>query len=195
MPLAWTLRVTISPWNSLPAFLKEPMVAMSLLLGCSSPRPSRPRWRSEGRRPTPHPLGLERSGGWRWRDFLGPREEWVQPGSPRLRGGKPRGRKSRRRHCGKAIEALPSCGPITPSRGRAGRRARQPCKEKTWQAWGRARGQALRAKEQKHSRTERRSQSSGTRASARLQTPGPSAAVSVPLFEALWGARCHGQTS
>src|SRR5713101_6564478 len=39
------------------------------------------------------------------------REEWAQP----------RGRKSRRRHCGKAIEALPSCGPITPSRGRAGR--------------------------------------------------------------------------
>ncbi len=33
------------------------------------------------------------------------REEWAQPGSPRLRGGKPRGRKSRRRHCGKAIEA------------------------------------------------------------------------------------------
>src|SRR5260221_9361735 len=45
-PLAWTLRVTISPWNSLPDFLKEPMVAISLLLGCSSPRPSRPRWRS-----------------------------------------------------------------------------------------------------------------------------------------------------
>src|SRR5215831_3586607 len=57
-PLAWTLRVTISPWSSLPDFLKEPMVAMSFLLGCSSPRPSRPRWRSEGRRrSTPHPLG------------------------------------------------------------------------------------------------------------------------------------------
>jgi hypothetical protein len=27
-PLAWTLRVTISPWNSLPDFLKEPMVAV-----------------------------------------------------------------------------------------------------------------------------------------------------------------------
>src|SRR5260370_2786 len=50
-----------------------------------------------------------------------PREEWAQPGSRRLRGGKPWGRKSRRRHCGKAIEALPSCGEITPSRGRAGR--------------------------------------------------------------------------
>src|ERR1700722_17454800 len=28
--LVWTLRVTISPWNSLPDFLKEPMLAMSL---------------------------------------------------------------------------------------------------------------------------------------------------------------------
>src|SRR5579871_5192319 len=31
-PLAWTLRVKISPWNSLPDFLKVPMVAMSFLL-------------------------------------------------------------------------------------------------------------------------------------------------------------------
>src|SRR5215467_642412 len=47
------------------------MVAMSFLLGCSSPRPSRPRWRSEGRRrSTPHPLGPEHSGGWRRRDLL-----------------------------------------------------------------------------------------------------------------------------
>src|SRR5271165_6253924 len=36
-PLVWTLRVTISPWNSLPTFLKEPMLAMSLLLGCFEP--------------------------------------------------------------------------------------------------------------------------------------------------------------
>src|SRR5882724_6892933 len=33
----WTLRVTISPWNSPPNFLKEPMLAMSLLLGCFEP--------------------------------------------------------------------------------------------------------------------------------------------------------------
>src|SRR5262249_30895210 len=46
------------------------------------------------------------------RTFL-PREEWAQPGSPRLRGGTPRGRKSRRRHCGKAIEA---CRPVARSR-------------------------------------------------------------------------------
>jgi hypothetical protein len=29
--------VTISPWNSLPDFLKEPMLAMSLLLSCFEP--------------------------------------------------------------------------------------------------------------------------------------------------------------
>src|SRR5882757_8493787 len=45
-PLVCTLRVTISPWSSLPDFLKEPMLAMSLLLAVSNPRPSRPRWRS-----------------------------------------------------------------------------------------------------------------------------------------------------
>src|SRR5712692_6908077 len=111
-PLAWTLRVTISPWNSLlPDFLKEPMVAISLLLGCSSPRPSRPRWRSTGRRrSTTHPQGRSTAEDGGGETFLA-REEWAQP----------RGRKSRRRHCGKAIEALPSCGQITPSRGRAGR--------------------------------------------------------------------------
>src|SRR5271166_110084 len=55
--LVWTLRVTISPWNSLPTFLKEPMLAMSLLLAVSSPRPPRPRWRSGSRRrSTTHPF-------------------------------------------------------------------------------------------------------------------------------------------
>ena len=57
------------------------------------------------------------------------REEWAPPGSPRLRGGKPRGRKSRRRRCGKAIEA---CRPVARSRHQeaAGSRARQPFKER-----------------------------------------------------------------
>src|SRR5271166_5296346 len=55
--LVWTLRVTISPWNSLPTFLKEPMLAMSLLLAVSSPRPPRPRWQSGSRRrSTTHPF-------------------------------------------------------------------------------------------------------------------------------------------
>src|SRR6516165_10716605 len=91
-PLVWTLRVTISPWNSLlPTFLKEPILAMSLLLAVSSPRPPRPRWRSTGRgRSTTHPLAgrsaAEDGGG---ETFL-PREEWA----------KPRGRKSIRRRCG-----------------------------------------------------------------------------------------------
>src|SRR5262252_10446207 len=112
-PLACTLRVTISPWNSLPAFLKEPMVVMSFLLGCSNPRPSRPRWRSTGRRrSTPHPLGRSAAEDGGGGTFLA-REEWAPPGSPRLRGGKPRGRKSRRRYCGKAIEA---CRPVARSR-------------------------------------------------------------------------------
>src|SRR5260370_38243648 len=31
-PVVWRLRVTISPWNSWPDFLNEPMLAMSLLL-------------------------------------------------------------------------------------------------------------------------------------------------------------------
>src|SRR5208283_5108139 len=36
-PLAFRLRVTISPWKSFPTFLNEPMVAMSLLLLCFEP--------------------------------------------------------------------------------------------------------------------------------------------------------------
>src|SRR5579872_4417050 len=36
-PLACRLSVMISPWKSLPTFLKEPMVAMSLLLLCFEP--------------------------------------------------------------------------------------------------------------------------------------------------------------
>src|SRR5215471_11224966 len=105
-PLLCKLRVTISPWNSWPDFLKVPIFAISLLLGCSSPRPSRPRWRSAGRRRSPpHPSSgrsaAEDGGG---ATFLA-REEWA----------KPRGRKSRRRRCGTAIEAQPSFGQIKPS--------------------------------------------------------------------------------
>src|SRR5258708_29795308 len=53
-----------------------------------------------------------------------------------------------------------------------GSRARQPCKEKTWQTWVRARGQAQRAKEQKPWRTEGRDQLSGARPALAFQTPG-----------------------
>src|SRR5229473_1203796 len=167
-PLAWTLRVTISPWNSLPDFLKEPMVAMSFSPWLFEPatiaasmaidRPqaidAAPLGAGAQRR-----MAAERPPPSRGHAFL-PREEWAQPGSPRLRGGKPRGRKSRRRHCGKAIEA---CRPVARSRHQRprGSRARQPCKEKTWRTWVRARGQAQRAKEQKPWRTEGRSQQAG----------------------------------
>src|SRR5260370_42093515 len=52
-----------------------------------------------------------------------------------------------------------------------GSRARQPCKEKTWQTWVRARGQAQRAKEQKPRRRERRPQPSRTTPNARTEKP------------------------
>jgi hypothetical protein len=59
--------------------------------------------------------GPERGRGWRCRDFLGSRGMGAT-GVPRLRGGKPRGRKSCRRHCGKAIEV---CRPVARSRQEA----------------------------------------------------------------------------
>src|SRR5580704_350407 len=118
----WTLRVTISPWYSLPDFLKEPMLAMSLLLCCSNPRPSRPRWRSAGRRrSTTHPLAgwseAEDGGG---ETFL-PREEWA----------KPRGRKSHRRRCGSGDRGAAVLWPDQPGRGR-GSAPKQHPREKTW---------------------------------------------------------------
>ena len=65
--LVCTLRVTISPWNSLPNFVKEPMLAMSLLLGCIEPATTAASMAigkpEADRRRTPR--GLERSGGWR----------------------------------------------------------------------------------------------------------------------------------
>src|SRR5258708_5239045 len=105
-PLAWTLKVTISPWNSLPDFLKEPMFAMSLSPCCFRARDhrgldgdlqaggDRRRTRSPGR------SAAEDGGG---ETFLA-REEWA----------KPRGRKSHRHRCGQAIEAQPSFGQIKP---------------------------------------------------------------------------------
>src|SRR4029450_7774030 len=92
-----------------PDFLKVPMLAMSLLLCCSSPRPSRPRWRSAGRRrSTTHPSSgrsaAEDGGG---ETFL-PREEWA----------KPRGRKSHRRRCGSGDRGAAVLWPDQPKRGR-----------------------------------------------------------------------------
>src|SRR5580698_10788628 len=89
--LVWTLRVTISPWNSLPDFLKEPMLAMSLLLGCFEPATTaasmaicRPEAIDDA--PLAGRSTAEDGGG---ESFL-PREEC------RLRR---QGRKSHRRHC------------------------------------------------------------------------------------------------
>src|SRR5437016_14609147 len=88
-PLACKLRVTISPWKSLPTFLKEPMLAMSLLLAVFELRDHRGLdgdLKAEGDRRRTHSgrSAAEDGGG---ETFL-PREEWA----------KPRGRKSRRRH-------------------------------------------------------------------------------------------------
>src|SRR5215510_8933409 len=89
------------------------MLAISLLLCCSSPRPSRPRWRSSGRRrSTTHPFAgrspAEDGGGG---TFL-PREEWAKAqgkkvSPPPLRQGD------------RGIAVL--WPKIKPSRGRVGR--------------------------------------------------------------------------
>src|SRR5262245_851797 len=74
-PLVWTLRVTISPWNSWPDFLKVPMLAMSLLLCCSSAATiaaSMAICRPKAIDDAPV-FGPERSGGRRGRDFLASR--------------------------------------------------------------------------------------------------------------------------
>src|SRR5882757_9571377 len=77
-PLACRLRVTISPWKSLPTFLKEPMVAISLLLLCFEPATTAAsmaiyRPRTIGDAPA---RGPQRSEGRRRETFL-PREEWA----------------------------------------------------------------------------------------------------------------------
>src|SRR3954453_20674868 len=74
-PLACRLRVTISPWKSLPTFLKEPMLDMSLLLLCFEPATTAAsmalcRPKTIGDAPA---RGPERSGGRRCGDFLASR--------------------------------------------------------------------------------------------------------------------------
>src|SRR5258708_5356208 len=81
-PLACRLRVMISPWKSFPTFLKEPMVAMSLLLLCFEPATTAAsmaidRPRTIGDAPA---RGPERSGGRCRSDFLASRGMGVSPG-------------------------------------------------------------------------------------------------------------------
>src|SRR5450432_2545213 len=93
--LVWTLRVTISPWNSLPDFLKEPMLAMSLLLSCFEPattaasmaigKPKAIDGAPAGRGPHRARDGVARAGARRRTaavDFLASRG-MGEPGSPR----------------------------------------------------------------------------------------------------------------
>src|SRR5258705_13331278 len=110
-PLACRLRVTISPWKSLPTFLKEPMVAMSFLLLCFEPATTAAsmaiyRPRTIGDAPA---CGPQRSGGRCRRDFLASRGMGVSPGEESLE----------RRRCG------------SDDRGAAGLRSDRAIKEAT----------------------------------------------------------------
>src|SRR6186713_1645169 len=110
-PLACRLRVTISPWKSLPTFLKEPMAAMSFLLLCFEPATtaaSMAIWRPRTIGDAPAG-GPERSRGRCCGDFL----------ASRGMGRTPRGRKSHQRRCG------------SDDRGEAGLRPDQAINEAT----------------------------------------------------------------
>src|SRR5215471_14748923 len=115
-PLACRLRVMISPWKSLPIFLKVPMVAMSLLLLWFRVRDHRgsmaiDRPRTIGDAPARRP---ERSVGRRRETFL-PREEWaLAQGKKVLSDGV----------AARTIEAQPVFGQIKPSK-RPGASARR----------------------------------------------------------------------
>src|SRR5690242_6123983 len=103
--LVCTLSVTISPWKSLPTFLKEPMFAMSLLLAASC-RDHRgldgDREAGGDRRRTS--CRPQRRGGWRRGDFV-----------VFARNGRSPGEESRPAAiAAQAIEAKPSAGQITP---------------------------------------------------------------------------------
>src|ERR671933_404224 len=87
--LACRLRVMISPWKSLPTFLKEPMLAMSLLLFVFRARDHRgldgdDRPGTIGDAPA---CGPERSGGRCRRDFLASRGMGAAQGKKVLSDG------------------------------------------------------------------------------------------------------------
>src|SRR5437879_3392038 len=107
-PLTCKLRVMISPWKSLPTFLKEPMLAMSLLLLCFEPATTAAsmamnRPRAIGDAPA---RGPERSGGRRCGDFLASRGMGASPGEESRINGV----------AAQTIEAQPLFGQIKPSK-------------------------------------------------------------------------------
>src|SRR3981081_4239930 len=106
-PLVWRLKVTISPWNSWPDFLKEPMLAMLLLLAAFELRHHRGLdgdLKAEGDRRRTHSgrSAAEDGGG---ETFL-PREEWA----------KARGRKSIRQPVRHRRSRPSHPGPTPPTR-------------------------------------------------------------------------------
>src|SRR6516165_8140015 len=111
-PLACKLRVMISPWKSLPTFLKEPMLAMSLLLLCFEPATTAASMAifqaEDDRRRTRFPRAGAQRRTSLWRLSCLARN-----------GRKPRGRKSHQRRCG------------SDDRGAAGLRPDQAIKEAT----------------------------------------------------------------
>src|SRR5258707_1440760 len=103
-PLVWRLRVTISPWKSLPTFLKEPMLAMSLLLAVFEPATTAASMAID----QPEAIddaparGPEHGGGRRRGNFLASRGMGFSPGEERFT------------HAGsaQAIEAQTPLGPV-----------------------------------------------------------------------------------
>src|SRR5271165_5350790 len=100
------------------------MLAMSLLLAVSSPRPPRPRWRSTGRgRSATHP-GTDRS---RAEDAVAktflPREEWASAQGKKVDSDGV---------AAQSIEAQPFFGQIKPKRGQALACLEPHPREKTW---------------------------------------------------------------
>src|SRR5882757_8838677 len=119
-PLVWRLRVTISPWNSWPDFLNEPMLAMSLLLAVFELRDHRGLdgdLKAEGdRRRTRLGRSAAEDGGG---EIFLPREELANRGPRALsRGVASPGEESLPAAIAvQAIEAQPAFGQIKPMRG------------------------------------------------------------------------------
>src|SRR6266478_3147863 len=146
-PLVWTLRVTISPCNSPPTFLKEPMFAMTLLLWLSRARDHRgldgDRKAGGDRRRTRSRAGAERR--------MAPVRLCCL-----ARNGRSPGEESRSDAvAAQAIEARPPFGEIKPRRGRVVRAPNSILgRRHGGRRMLRTRGGAFQAEEKKLWRTE-----------------------------------------